>query len=184
MCRGASDVTDIIFRMKKLITSGAVMLAVALCVAGPEDDFRNQVNRQSKKYEAAMLKKDIKAFGKLLDTYVTKDFKYIENGQTMTKKQMFDQMGMSIKTFQKVTKFKSRIITAQVQGNKATATVSNLMEGTMIGPDKKKHTMSFGGNTVESFVKEGKTWKMSSMEWKTSEMKQDGKKIPTPGGAG
>jgi hypothetical protein len=31
------------------------------------------------------------------------------------------------------------------------------MEGTMIGPDKKKHTMSFGGNTVETFVKEGKT---------------------------
>jgi hypothetical protein len=94
---------------------------------------------------------------------------------------MFAQMSMSVKGFQKVTKFKSRILTAQVQGNKATCTVSNLMEGTMIGPDKKKHTMSFGGNTVETFVKEGKTWKMSVMEWKTMEMKQDGKVMPTPG---
>ena len=167
--------------MKKLISSGAIILAVALCVAGPEDDFRNQMNRQSKKYETAMLKKDIKAFGKLLDMYTTKNFVYKENGQSMTKKQMFDQMSMSVKGFQKVTKFKSRILTAQVQGNKATCTVSNLMEGAMIGPDKKKHTMSFGGNTVETFVKEGKTWKMSVMEWKTMEMKQDGKVMPTPG---
>lgn len=174
-------ITDIIGRMKKLISSGAIILAVALCVAGPEDDFRNQMNRQSKKYETAMLKKDIKAFGKLLDMYTTKNFVYKENGQSMTKKQMFDQMSMSVKGFQKVTKFKSRILTAQVQGNKATCTVSNLMEGTMIGPDKKKHTMSFGGNTVETFVKEGKTWKMSVMEWKTMEMKQDGKVMPTPG---
>ena len=174
-------ITDIIGRMKKLISSGAIILAVALCVAGPEDDFRNQMNRQSKKYETAMLKKDIKAFGKLLDMYTTKNFVYKENGQSMTKKQMFDQMSMSVKGFQKVTKFKSRILTAQVQGNKATCTVSNLMEGTMMGPDKKKHTMSFGGNTVETFVKEGKTWKMSVMEWKTMEMKQDGKVMPTPG---
>ncbi len=174
-------ITDIMGRMQKLISSGAIILAVALCVAGPEDDFRNQMNRQSKKYEAAMLKKDIKAFGKLLDMYTTKNFVYKENGQSMTKKQMFDQMSMSVKGFQKVTKFKSRILTAQVQGNKATCTVSNLMEGTMMGPDKKKHTMSFGGNTVETFVKEGKTWKMSVMEWKTMEMKQDGKVMPTPG---
>jgi hypothetical protein len=174
-------ITDIIGRMQKLISSGAIILAVALCVAGPEDGFRNQMNRQSKKYETAMLKKDIKAFGKLLDMYTTKNFVYKENGQSMTKKQMFAQMSMSVKGFQKVTKFKSRILTAQVQGNKATCTVSNLMEGTMMGPDKKKHTMSFGGNTVETFVMEGKTWKMSVMEWKTMEMKQDGKVMPTPG---
>ena len=174
-------ITDIIGRMKKLISSGAIILAVALCVAGPEDDFRNQMNRQSKKYETAMLKKDIKACGNLLDMYTTKNFVYKENGQSMTKKQMFDQMSMSVKGFQKVTKFKSRILTAQVQGNKATCTVGNLMEGTMIGPDKKKHTMSFGGNTVETFVKEGKTWKMSIMEWKTMETKQDGKVVPMPG---
>ena len=157
------------------------ILSIALCVAGPVDEFRTQVNSQAKKYEAAMLKKDLKQFKKLLDTYTTKDFKYTENGQTMSKQQMFEMMSTSVKGFQKVTKFKSRILTAQVQGDKATATVSNLMEGTMIGPDKKKHTMSFGGNTVESFVKQGKTWKMSSMEWKTSEMKQDGKVVPAPG---
>lgn len=168
--------------MNKLTTSGVILVAVALSMAGPEDDFRTQVNAQGKKYESAMLKKDIKAFGKLLDMYTTKDFVYKENGQSMGKKQMFEQMSMSIKGFSKVTKFKSRVLTAQVQGNKATATVSNLMEGTMVGPDKKKHTMSFGGNTVETFVKEGKTWKMSIMEWKTTEMKQDGKVVPMPGG--
>lgn len=167
--------------MKKLITSGAIILSVALCVAGPEDEFRTQVTAHSKKYEAAMLKKDIKQFGKLLAMYTTKNFVYKENGQSMSRKQMLDQMSMSVKTFQKITKFKSRMIEAQVQGNKATATVSNLMEGTMIGPDKKKHTMSFGGNTIETYVKEGKTWKMSVMEWKTMEMKQDGKVMPMPG---
>ncbi len=176
--------TDIIVGMKKLITSGAIILSVALCVAGPEDEFRSQVNAHGKKYESAMLKKDIKQFGKVLDMYTTKDFVYKENGQSMSKKQMFDMMKTSVSTFQKITKFKSRILTAQVQGNKATCTVSNLMEGTMVGPDKKKHTMSFGGNTVETFVKEGKTWKMSVMEWKTMEMKQDGKVMPMPGGAG
>ena len=98
---------------------GSKLEAVALCVAGPEDDFRNQMNRQSKKYETAMLKKDIKAFGKLLDMYTTKNFVYKENGQSMTKKQMFDQMSMSVKGFQKVTKFKSRILTAQVQGERS-----------------------------------------------------------------
>lgn len=168
--------------MKKLMTSGAIILSVALCVAGPEDEFRTQVNSHAKKYEAAMLKKDVKQFGKLLEMYTTKNFAYKENGKSMDRKQMLAMMKTSVSTFQKVTKFKSRLIEAQVQGDKATCTVSNLMEGTMIGPDKKKHTMSFGGNTVETYVKEGKTWKMSIMEWKTMEMKQDGKVMPMSGG--
>lgn len=163
--------------MRRLNLTLAGIALVALAAATPEDDFRYQAKAMNAKYERAMLKKDIKTFSKLFMANSTKDFKHIENGQSMNAKQMLDMMKTSVGQFQKVTKFKSRLLTVQVQGDKANVTASNEMAGTMTGPDKKKHTMSFKGNTEEKYVKIGKTWKIASMEWKTMDMLMDGKKM-------
>jgi hypothetical protein len=163
----------------------AVVFGLALsAIAGPQDEFRNQMNALSKKYEKAMLKKDLKTFEKLLNASTTKDFKHIENGKSMDRAEMVKMMKSSIAQFQKVTKFKSKFMSVQLTGNKANCTVFNIMEGTMVGPDKKKHTMSFSGNTEEKFEKVGGKWLMKSMEWKTMESRMDGKPVAMPSGGG
>lgn len=164
-------------------TAVTVVLALS-AFAGPTDEFRNQMNALSKKYEKAMLKKDVKAFEKLFLANSTKDFKHIENGKSMDRAAMIKTMKGSIAQFQKVTKFKSKFMSVQLIGDKANCTVSNIMEGTMTGPDKKKHTMSFSGNTEEKFEKVGGKWLLKSMEWKTMESRMDGKPVAMPGAGG
>jgi hypothetical protein len=122
-----------------------------------------------------MLKKDFSGFATIMKGAITKDFKYIEAGQTMTFDQMLSNMKMGMSQYKKITKSQTKVFAVQVQGNKATATVWHMMEGTMMGPDKKKHTVSYSGNAIESYVKVGKMWKMTTMDWRDTKSLMDGK---------
>lgn len=156
----------------KLLT---VTLAAVSLVAVSNADLRSDINAMNGRIGSAMVKGDMKALDAMMKAGMTKDFKYIEGGKTMTYDQMMVQMKASMSSM-KCTSAVAKLLTLKEKGNMATSTESHVMKGTMPpGADKKVHTMSFVGTSTNTYVKVGKDWKMSKMSWGKSTMMMDGK---------
>ncbi len=125
----------------------------------------------------ALMAKDMVAFKKAMQPTITADFKYIEAGKTMTFDQMLAGMKQGTGSLQKITDVTSKLLKLTEKGNKATAEMTRSMTGTVPGPDKKMHKLTMSGKTVETYVKQGGKWKLAIMDWKSSEMIMDGKKM-------
>lgn len=160
--------------MKSLTVTLAVVGLVAISSA---DSLRDQINASNKKIGKCMEKKDMDGFAKACKAGMTKDFKYMEGGQTMTFDQMFAQMKASFQQLTTVSSATSSIVKLTQKGDSATCLTKHVMKGTMMGPDKKKHTFEMGGTSTDVYKKVGKEWKMASMSWVNGDMKMDGKKM-------
>lgn len=158
------------------------MLALGAFVVAQASGLRASIEASNKKIQTAMMKKDFATLDKIFKAGMTKDFRYVENGKTEAYDVMMQGIKMGFGQMQKITTVKTKIMTLNEKGNGGTCTSEHTMAGTMVGEDKKKHSMSFTGASVETYVKVGKDWKMSKMEWKATKMTMDGK--PMPMGAG
>lgn len=152
----------------------AVTLAALSLVAISSADLKSEINSMNSKIHAAMVKGDMKACGAIMKAGTTKDFKYIEGGKTMTFDQMFAQMKGSMAAM-KLTKATTSVISVKEKGSMGTSVEKHTMEGTMTGPDKKSHKMSFSGVSTNTYTKVGKTWMLKVMNWGKSTMLMDGK---------
>ncbi len=158
--------------MKRLLFSFSFVLLACAAVAGP---LQKQFEAQMAKIDKCLLNKDIAGFEKLVKPMVTKDYKHIEMGRTLTYDQMVAEMKQGVGMMNKVTVAKSRFLTFKQTGNTVVAKQSHRMEGTMTGPDKKSHIMAFVGVSVNTYRKEGGVWKMAIMNWTKQDMLMDGK---------
>lgn len=149
----------------------ATMCLAAVGVA----DLRSDIIAIDKKVSAAIMRKDAKAFEMTLKPICTKDFKYVENGQTMGFKQMVEGMRMGMKQMGKVTMAEAKLVSLKEMGSMATAMMSHNMKAEMMGPDKKMHKMGFSGMSTHTFKKVGGHWMMSMMKWGKQSMTMDGK---------
>ncbi len=166
--------------MKKPITFAIVLVAiVATAFAG---SARTEIDAWNKKVTAAMMKKDMANLEKIMKAGVTSDFKHVENGQSLNFAQMFERMKMGIGSMKKLTKATTKIVSITEKGNTAVCKVEHVMEGMMAMEDKKDHKMGFTGIAEHTYVKQGKSWKMSKMEWKTQKATMDGKPMDMGGG--
>lgn len=164
--------------MKALALS---LLILSAFVVAKADGLRASIETSNRQISRAMMAKDYAALDKLFRASMTKDFKYVESGKSQTYAQMMANMKMGI---EQMSKLKITIKTLNVKdlGSKGTATIMHTMTGTMIGADKKTHTTSFTGTSMDTYRKEGGKWKMSKMEWKSMKMMMDGKPMPTGAG--
>jgi hypothetical protein len=156
--------------MKKFSLAVAAIALVAVSSA----DLRSEINAMNAKIHVAMKKGDMKTCGAIMKAGLTKDFKYIEEGKTMTFDQMFEQMKASM-SMMKLTKVSTSILSLKEKGAMGTSVEKHVMEGTMTGPDKKSHKISFSGNSTNTYKKIGKAWMMSVMSWGKNTMMMDGK---------
>ena len=85
----------------------AVTLAAFSIVAISSADLKSEINSMNSKIHMAMKKGDMKTCSAIMKAGVTKDFKYIEGGKTMTFDQMMEQMKASM-SMMKLTKFQLR----------------------------------------------------------------------------
>ena len=168
--------------MKVMKIIAMTLFVLGALVAAQAQSLRAQVEASNKKIHAAMMKKDMPGLEKLFKAAMTKDFKYVEGGKTMSYEEMVAGMKMGLGSMKKVTVASTKIIAVKEKGNTATTTCEHSMGGITVGPDKKDHTNVFSGMAVESYVKVGSKWLMSKMEWKSSKMTMDGKPMAMPGG--
>ena len=161
-----------------------VFALLAGCVVVNASDLRSEIEAMNKVVQSAFLKRDIGAFEKAVKSRVTKDFKYSEEGKSMSFDQMVALMKQSFAMSSKVTKADSKIMSLKEKGNSGTCTTSHDMVMVMVDEKKKTHTMGFAGTSTETFVKEKGKWLMSSMTWGEQKMTMDGKPYPAAPAAG
>jgi hypothetical protein len=157
-------------------------LVVAICSLGlvgfgNSQTCRQQLEQDNRRIHALMVKKDFKMMRTLMKRGVTTDFVYSENGQTQTIDQMMTNMEIGLSSMDTVSNATSRILNIKETGNQAVAKLEHLMTGTTKGPDKKLHTVTYGGTATETYVKLKGRWLLKKMVWGKTVMLMDGKPV-------
>lgn len=157
------------------ITVLAATAAFASAFAGSADsDFKAFLQQELPKAEKAFNTKDIGYFERMS----TSDFTEKEMGKTYNKAQSIAEM-KSMASMTKTMKCKFKVLSAKTSGNTGIAMVSGHMEcttGPMSKGDKKNHSMVMDMWEKQTWVRDGKGWKMKGLE-ETKPMKliMDGK---------
>jgi hypothetical protein len=153
----------------------------ALATAGAS--LKSDIDALNKPIEAALMKRDVAAFSKVVKGYVTSDFKYSDfGGKPMDFDKMVAEMRQGLSAYSKITKSTSVVVSAKEHGSAGSAVEKQTMEGLTMGPDKKTHKMVYEGTSTETFRKVQGKWKMATMVVKTDKMTLDGKPISMGGG--
>ena len=158
----------------KLMKLFTVSLALVGITGLANADLRSEITTMNTKICQMMMKGDMKSLDAMMKAGMTSNFQYVEGGKTMTYAQMFEQMKASM-SMMKCTSATSKLASLKQNGKTATSVEKHMMAGTMTGPDKKPHKMSFSGTSTNTYVLSGKMWKMSKMSWGESKMMMDGK---------
>lgn len=161
--------------MRKII-SLAVVFCCLVCVVNAEG-LKHKIARVNKEVAAAIKRKDLAAFERIVRANTTSDFQYSENGQKMGFDQMLGEMKQSFGMMKRVIVAKAVSSHIAVHGDMATSSTSHHIVATMAGPDHKTHRMDMAGVSADTYKKEGGAWKLASMTWGAQTMKMDGKKI-------
>lgn len=159
----------------------AVVIAVAAALGtASAQSLRAQIDASNKVVTKFLMAKDVKGFGNYMKGRVTPGFTYVEAGQTSNFQQMVAGMESGLGMMKKMIKAEAHTVKLREKGNTATATSYHEMTGTITGPDKKPHTMSYSGTSEDTYVRQGGKWKMSKMAWIKDTMLVDGKPV-SPG---
>lgn len=154
-----------------------VLVGLALCVFASADNLRSQIEAMNKTMHTVMMKKDINGFVKAVKGGITSDFKYSEQGRSMTFDEMVAGMRQGFAMMQKMTAADSKIVSLKEKGNAATCTTGHVMKAVTMDGKKKPHKMEFTGTSIETYRKEKGKWKMASMTWSDQKITMDGKPL-------
>ncbi len=143
------------------------------------DQLRTQITAMDDVLHKAFMNKDISAFAGAMRGHVTADFKYYDN--PTAKPMGFDQMVSGIKMgFSQMSEMvseQSKLLNVKMSGNTATAYTVHYMSYKSVDKQKKVHTGTFSGVSIDTYKNVGGAWKMASMAWKSQEIKSDGHRI-------
>lgn len=159
------------------------LLACSITVASA-GSLRSDIEALDKTVHETMMRKDAVGFTKAMRAATTKDFKYVENGKTMSFDKMVEGIKSGFALMKKMLAADPKILTVKEKGNTGVATIQHNLSGIMVGPDKKNHTMTFTGVSTDIYRKEGGKWKMTSMTWTSQKMFMDGKPLAPGKSAG
>lgn len=168
--------------MKLLV--GVVMIG-AMVAGAQAETLKELITRSNAKVGALLKAKDIKGFVKYCKPMMTKDFVCEEAGQKMTFDQMVKSMETGLNSLNKITKAEAKLLSLKQTKTNGVAIYNSITEGTVVGPDKKTHTMTFLGKMTEHYRLEKGKWMMYKMVFSDNKMKMDGKAVdPSQMGAG
>ena len=152
----------------------AVTLAAVGFAAISSSDLRSEIKDMNAQMGNAMRRGDMKAITAIIKAGCTKDFSYVEAGKSSNMDQMLTNMKAGLSAM-KTTSAKASLLTLKEKGSNAVATEKHEVAGIMTDKNKKTHRIVFIGTSTDTYVKVGKEWKMSKMEWTANKMTMDGK---------
>ena len=161
-------------------------LAVALIglstMTAAHASLKSEIESINKPLAAALVKRDVDGFKKIIQNHMTSDFIYTEGDTTMNFGQMIGRIRQDYSTYITVANVSTQVISVKERGATGTAVERHFMEGTVKGPDKKPHTTAYVGVSTETYRKVNGMWRMATMSVQTEKMTVDGKSMPTGGG--
>lgn len=163
--------------MKKL---ALLILVIGVSSMGLAQTARVQIDAFNKAVGATFMKRDTDAFAKVIKAHMTKDFKYVEAGKSMSFETMLSMMKQTFASVTSVTRADSKILKLTEKGDVATASVSHTMVATSVDPKKKTHKMVFMGTSLDTYKKVNGKWLLAVMSWQSQKMLMDGKPFGQP----
>jgi len=152
-----------------------VAVVLAGSVVGHAESLRETLASRDAALTKAMKAKDFAKIKKLIKSFVSSDFVYVEEGRKQTADQMLAGMKMGLGALKKVTVANAKILTLKETGNTAVATSIHSAGGLVAGRESKPHEMVYIGDVVETYKKIDGKWKLQSMRWNNTKMTMDGK---------
>ena len=152
-------------------------------LAPPSQSLRAQIEAMNKVAAKSILHKDLNAFSKAIKPTVAPDFKYMENGTSQNFDQMVDHMKQGVGMMTKVTLAQAKILKLSQKGDAGRCSTVHIIEGTMVGPDKKSHKLHVEGTSSDVYAKVGSKWLLKTMTFQNGKALMDGKPF-NPGGPG
>jgi hypothetical protein len=167
--------------MKRYILVFAIF---ALCaISGAADALRTQIDARTKAIHAAVMKRDLVAYGKAIRAGVTKDFKCIQSGKTVSFDNMVASMSGIIAPATKMSSEEAILLSLVIRGDTATGTTEHKIKGISTDPEGVNHKIAFYGTSVETYRKVKGKWLLSKLTWRTRQMTVAGKPVDRPKGA-
>src|SRR5579885_2078526 len=105
---------------------------VALAALGQAQSLKSEIQAMNKPISKVMKKKDIEGFKKLVKDSVTPDFKYSEDGRSMSFDDMVAGMKQGFAMYSAITRADTKIVNVKQKGSAGTAVEKHTMEGTAI----------------------------------------------------
>lgn len=152
-----------------------ILLAVACAAVSFAENpkaVRKILDANYKKFAKTFQTKNAKA---MLDM-MTDDYTVTQpNGQVLTKAQIGKAMTQQMQAFTNST-WVRKITSLKVNGNQAVAQVSGDFNGTLVGgPDNKPHKFRLVATTTDTWIKNGKLYKLQKSVVQKNAVTMDGK---------
>ena len=151
--------------------------ALSLCMVAHADALRSQIEGMNRKLHPVMMNRDIDGFVKIVKSYITKDFKYSEQGKSIGFDKMVAGMKQGFAMMTRMTSEDTVLLSLTQKGQTATGTSQHRMKGITTDKDGTEHKLAFVGTSVETYRLVNGKWLMSSMAWRTQQMTLDGEPI-------
>ncbi|MBS1717046.1 MAG: nuclear transport factor 2 family protein [Armatimonadetes bacterium] len=165
--------------MKRTLTLAALLACTAVSFAA--DNAKTAISKAYTQFDFYVVKGSLKDLESFLNRTSTNDFTMKQMGQTFDKKAVIAQMKQQL-SMGKVNESKTKVKSIVINGSTATVMTSGSFKMTMKGKNQDKaHVFAGQSETKDTWVKEGRVWKMKSIESVSDKMTMDGKPI-NPGG--
>jgi hypothetical protein len=131
------------------------------------------------KLNSLILKRDVPAIQSLFRTTSTKDFRYVDlHKKSITGPQLMAQMKAQMAMTTKVDRSTMKIAKVTVTDSKAVLLVDSAYSMSTIDADQKSHTLTGTMRSEDTWVKQGKEWKLQRIQSVREKATMDGKPIP------
>jgi len=165
--------------MKRVLLA---FMAVAVLGVAHADNLRSKIASVDQQLHHAFMHRNVKEFETILKKNTTKDFKYTEDGNSLTFDQMLAGMKQGFSQMTKMTSQSTTLTSLKEKGDMASGTSEHSMSWIQKDDKHKTHKYVFTGKSADTFRKVNGKWLMSSMAWKTEKVTMDGKAVPMGGG--
>ncbi|GEM_PF-1352171 len=160
--------------------AGGALFCFAFAALDQLSEFKSFVTAMNMKIAKAFDNKDTKFF----DSISTPDFTIVERGQTINRRQAMDEMKHQFAQTKTMT-CSIKVLSVKLNGNTGTVATQGhaiIHPKNMNPKDKKDHVITMDFWETQTWVKSGKTWKISKLvETKPSKMMMDGKPMAANG---
>lgn len=141
--------------------------------------LKSEIEALNRPIVAALMKRDIDQYKKIVKPHVTSDFIFAEGDTTLNFDQMVGRLRQNYSVFPKVTAFSVKLVSLQEHGAKGTALQKQTIAGIVKNRDNKAHTYASVEMSKETYRLVKGQWKLATKSVWTERVSVDGRPMPS-----
>jgi ketosteroid isomerase-like protein len=149
-------------------------------VAAAHASLKSEVEAVNKRIAAALMKRDVDRYKKILRSYTSADVVYIYGDQVGGFEQMVGSLRFEFSRYTKMANVSIEVLAVKEHGASGTVTQRHTLEATVKGT-RKPHTIAYVEVATDNYRKVNGLWKMVRRSTRFEKFTEDGKAMPVGG---